>query len=169
MRWGELPASGELAFARARVRPILDLPESSLPSGPIHGDLFRDNVLWKHEREISALLDWESAADGALVRDLAVVVLSWCFGDHLDLALASAFLRTYDEVRPLHESERVALHEHLRRAAARFLITRVLDYELRRAHLEATGGVCKDFRRMVARLDAIEALDASEIAGLGAI
>lgn len=160
-RWRELPEEGELAFVRARVRPILDLEDdASLPRGPIHGDLFRDNVLWKPEAvEISALLDWESAADGILVRDLAVVILSWCFGDAIDLTLAGALLRSYDALRPLEASEWAALHVQLRRAVARFLVTRVLDYELRRAHLEATGGVCKDFRRMVARIDAIDAID----------
>lgn len=160
-RFDELPADGELAFVRERVRPILDLADPSLPRGPIHGDLFRDNVLWQPEAvEIAALLDWESAADGVLVRDLAVVILSWCFGDALDLELAGALVRSYDAHRPLQNDEWAALHDQMRRAAARFLLTRVLDYKLRRDHLEATGGVYKDFRRMVARLDALDALDA---------
>lgn len=45
-----------------------------LPRGLIHGDLFRDNVLWRQDGEpgapqLSALLDFESASEGVFVYD----------------------------------------------------------------------------------------------------
>ncbi|MEP6866490.1 MAG: homoserine kinase, partial [Deltaproteobacteria bacterium] len=46
--------------------------------GIIHGDLFRDNVLWEGER-ISAILDFEQASGGSLVYDLAVCINDWCW------------------------------------------------------------------------------------------
>jgi homoserine kinase type II len=62
--------------------------DAELPRGLIHGDLFRDNVLWNAEGEISALLDFESASDGVLAYDLMVTVLAWSFKDTLDEAIA---------------------------------------------------------------------------------
>ena len=62
-----------------------------LPSGLLHGDLFRDNVLWAEDGQISALLDFESAHHGPWVFDLMIAVLAWCVGDALDGALASQF------------------------------------------------------------------------------
>ncbi len=63
-------------LARLASRPIVG-------QGLIHGDLFRDNVLWR-EGEISALLDFESASRGSRPFDLMVTILAWCFGDSLD-------------------------------------------------------------------------------------
>ena len=55
----------------------------------IHGDLFRDNVLWDGDR-ISAILDFEQASGGSLVYDLAVCINDWCWTifPRFDLAAA---------------------------------------------------------------------------------
>ena len=155
-RWQTLPDQGPLAAVRERTRErVFEREPSGLPRGPVHGDLFRDNVLWEGD-ELGALLDWESAADGLLIRDIAVVMLAWCYGDRFETALAGALLEGYEARRPLEDAERLAMNDELARAAARFCVTRTLDYELRRAHLEATGGSIKDYRRFLARLEAVE-------------
>ena len=128
--------------------------EAPLPSAVVHGDLFRDNVLWDGERIVAAL-DWESAALGDLAYDLGVVFLSWCFDDRFDPALARAFFRAYDAERPLEPVERALLRRRAIAGAVRFTVTRLTDYHLR----EAVGErVVKDFRRFVARLDALEGM-----------
>ena len=43
----------------------------------IHGDLFRDNVLWAGG-EVAAILDFEQASGGSLAYDLAVCINDWC-------------------------------------------------------------------------------------------
>lgn len=142
--------------ARAATFPPLD------DDGVIHGDLFRDNVLWNDAGEVVALLDFESASRGSFVFDLAVTALAWCYGDRLDPDLARALGAGYASVRPLAPRERERLFDAARLAAIRFSITRVTDFELR----PAGSGVYKDYRRFVARLDAVECLGPSGLLDL---
>ena len=123
--------------------------------GLVHGDLFRDNVLWKDGR-LAALLDFESASRESYPFDLMVTILSWCFGDRLDPALARAMAQGYVLARPMPEAEAARLHDEGRFAALRFTITRITDFELR---LRGSG-VYKDYRRFRARDAALEALGA---------
>jgi homoserine kinase type II len=124
----------------------------------VHGDLFRDNVLWGDEGELAALLDFESASDGVLAYDLAVTLLAWCFGDTLSSPLARAMVAGYEAERPLAVAERAGMLAEACVAALRFTITRVTDYAMR----VVTGPrVLKDYRRFLARLDALEALGPS--------
>ena len=132
---------------------------SDLPRGLVHGDLFRDNVLWSQPEggPIAALLDFESASDGTFAYDLAVTILSWCFGDGLDVTLMRNVIAGYERVRRLAPSERAGLHAEARMAALRFTVTRITDYAMRPP--EAPGErVMKDWRRFLARHDALVAL-----------
>ncbi len=149
------------ALARWEVRR-----DDSLPRGLIHGDLFRDNVLWRGEQseEIVALLDFESASEGVWAYDLMVTVLAWCFGDRLDAALARALVAGYASVRPLEPAEGAGLLAEGCLAALRFTITRITDYAMRG---EADGPrVMKDWRRFRARFEALEALGDGGLAAL---
>jgi homoserine kinase type II len=150
----------ELADALSEVRDALEEVRRRwppLPSGVVHGDLFRDNVRFRDEgsAEIVAVLDWESAADGAYVFDLAVALLAWCVGDHLDPALARAMIAGYQSERGLQPEERAALRLALIRAAVRFTVTRITDYHLRRGQAQ----VWKDYRRFLMRLRWARSID----------
>ncbi|HXK17969.1 MAG TPA: homoserine kinase, partial [Polyangiaceae bacterium] len=79
------------------------------PRGVIHSDLFRDNVLWTKQGELAALLDFESACDGAFAYDVMVTICAWCYGTSFDHALVEAFLRGYHAVRPIRGAEVAAL------------------------------------------------------------
>jgi homoserine kinase type II len=125
-----------------------------LPSGIIHGDLFRDNVLWEDGIPV-ALLDFESACDGPWVYDLMVTVLAWCYGDDLDEQLARAMLAGYATLRSLSAAERAALALEGRIGALRFTITRVTDFAMRAGLGER---VMKDYRRFWARHERLDAL-----------
>jgi homoserine kinase type II len=128
-----------------------------VPEGLIHGDLFRDNVLWagEHGGEIAALLDFESASRGRFVFDLMVTVLAWGFGDGLDRPIVRGICDGYRSVRELAEEERAALLAEGCVAALRFTITRITDYAMK-------GGigprVIKDWRRFAMRLRTLEEL-----------
>ena len=143
------------AVARVEAEPLRDAViridrrrRTDLPKGLVHGDLFRDNVLW-HDGQIAALLDFESAHRGPFAYDLAVTILSWSFRDALDLDVARAIVRGYREVRPLEESEREGFFAEAVFAALRFTITRITDDAIR---------VGKKWQRFIARRDAIEQL-----------
>ncbi len=128
-----------------------------LPTGVIHGDLFRDNVRWRDDAqtpEIECVLDWESAEPEAFVYDLAVAILAWCYGDHLEVPLLDAMVAGYEGERPLSSLERRALPLALEAAAARFTVTRITDFHLR----QSSEQVFKDWRRYYERLLAVRRL-----------
>jgi homoserine kinase type II len=143
------------AVARVLAEPLRDAVirldrkrRADLPRGLVHGDLFRDNVLW-HAGKIAALLDFESAHKGPFAYDLGVTILSWSFRDTFDFEVARAMVSGYREVRELGESEREALYVESVFAALRFTITRITDEAIR---------VGKKWQRFVARREAIEQL-----------
>lgn len=147
--------SDELARDRDELAARLEGLAARPPRAPelplIHGDLFRDNVLFGAARPV--LLDFESASQGAAAFDLAVTLLAWCFGDRLEPALGSALVEGYTGVRPLSAAELAELPYHAELTCARFATTRITDYELR----PRGAGVYKDYRRWLARLAAVEA------------
>jgi homoserine kinase type II len=116
--------------------------------GIIHGDLFRDNVLWEGPA-ISAILDFEQASGGSLVYDLGVCINDWCWTIYPRIDLAIALVRGYQSVRPLTEADREALPIEIRAAAARFTLTRITD-----VYLARVDNPEKDFRAFLARCEA---------------
>ncbi|HET7500567.1 MAG TPA: homoserine kinase [Kofleriaceae bacterium] len=116
--------------------------------GIIHGDLFRDNVLWDEAGRIAAILDFEQASGGSLVYDLAICLNDWCWTGAPRLELAAALLAGYQRVRPLTAADREAFPVEVRAASARFTITRITDVYLARVY-----NPDKDFRAFLARCD----------------
>ncbi|WP_394847909.1 homoserine kinase [Pendulispora brunnea] len=149
-----------LAAEAEPLRQALDANEarrrSDLPKGLVHGDLFRDNVLWDEKGTIVTLLDFESACSGAFVFDLAVTVLSWCVGDALSPELARAMVSGYESVRPLTAEEREGLHAEACFASLRFAITRITDFAMRGD--EAGPRTIKDYRRFILRYQSLTAM-----------
>jgi homoserine kinase type II len=148
-----LPRLEALADELARDTP------ADLPRGVVHGDLFRDNVLWQGD-ELVALLDWESASHGVLAYDVAVTVLAWCCGSALDWQLARAMVTGYRSERELDAAEWPGLWWMMRTACLRFATTRITDVHLRGSYPPGY----KDFRRFLMRLDAVEALTPDALA-----
>jgi homoserine kinase type II len=157
----------ELVGPLARLRALhaeLAATTPSLPRGVVHGDLFRDNVLWRGE-QLAALLDWESASDGIVIYDLAVTLLAWCCGDQLDWQLARALVDGYRLEREIAPEEWQGLHWALRVGCLRFASTRLIDVYLKGTYPPGY----KSYTRFLQRLDAIEALSPPQLAAtLGA-
>ncbi|MGH7272545.1 MAG: homoserine kinase [Polyangiaceae bacterium] len=136
-----------------------------LPRGLIHGDLFRDQVLWGEGGEISALLDFESACDGTFAYDLMVTVLAWCVGNDLDANLAAAVCEGYLGVRSLSDAERDGLAAEGSFAALRFAITRITDFAMRglSANDTAQRSPARDWRRFMMRFNTLQRMGAEGV------
>jgi homoserine kinase type II len=107
---------------------------ANLPRGPIHADLFRDNVMFDEGR-LSGFFDFYFAGVDTFLFDIAVCLNDWCINlstGELDPTRASAFVRAYEGERPLSETERCLLPSVLRGAALRFWISRLWDFHLPR-------------------------------------
>jgi homoserine kinase type II len=143
----------------ARIREALADYElrrisQSAPRGVIHSDLFRDNVLWTRDGQLLALLDFESACEGAFAYDIMVTICAWCYSDKFEAPLVEALLGGYHAVRPIMGSEVAALKVEGAVGCLRFATTRITDFSLR-----APAGTppVRDYRRFLARLAALEA------------
>ena len=107
---------------------------AALPAGPVHADLFRDNVMFDGE-QLTGFFDFYFAGVDTWMFDLAVCLNDWCIdlssGQH-DASRADAMLQAYQAVRPLQAAERELLNAMLRAGALRFWISRLWDFYLPR-------------------------------------
>ena len=133
----------ELGF---QERLAASLAYAFLPRGPIHADLFRDNVMFDDKPansaangpagdRLSGLFDFYFAGFDTFVFDIAVCVNDWCIDQgsgRLDEDRASALVAAYHAVRPLDGDEQRMFPAFLRGAALRFWISRLWDLHLPR-------------------------------------
>jgi homoserine kinase type II len=110
----------------------------ALPIGPIHADLFRNNVMFDGER-LTGFFDFYFAGCDTWLFDVAVTVNDWCIdleSGALDQARVRAMLDAYHAVRPFSSEEQSAWQAMLRAGAFRFWLSRLYDfYKPREAEL----------------------------------
>lgn len=106
---------------------------SGLPSGPVHADLFPDNVFFLRDRgsfKLSGVIDFYFACHEMWAYDMAVCVNAWCFDDRHRMVpdRVQALMAAYNDIRPMNDEENAAMPVLLRGAALRFLLTRTYDW-----------------------------------------
>lgn len=134
------PEQAELIASELSYQQQLAASHSygELPRGPIHADLFRDNVMFEGlpgRERLTGFFDFYFAGVDAWLFDLAVCVNDWCIdlaSGRLDELRAQAFVDAYESVRPLSGTEHRLLPALLRAAALRFWISRLWDFHLPR-------------------------------------
>jgi len=121
----------ELAFQQAlAASPAC----TTLPRGPIHADLFRDNVMFE-AGELTGFFDFYFAGVDHFVYDIAICLNDWCIDidtGRLDEDRASAFVSGYDGVRSLSGAELRLMPAMMRAGALRFWLSRLWDLHLPR-------------------------------------
>ena len=113
---------------------------TELPRGPIHADLFRDNVMFEGD-ELTGAFDFYFAGVDCWLFDIAVCLNDWCIDldtGRLAEERATAFVDAYHAVRPLTHNEQRLMPALMRAAALRFWISRLWDWhQPREAHVLA--------------------------------
>lgn len=143
--WWRQTAPKVMPFLDPRRRDLLSselefqsrLHFGELPRGPIHADLFRDNVLWDGppaSPRVGGLIDFYFAGTDYWLYDVAVTLNDWCTdaSGAIDADRARALLATYNETRPFTGEERQAWPAMLRAGALRFWLSRLFDFYLPR-------------------------------------
>ncbi|MDB5891094.1 MAG: homoserine kinase [Polaromonas sp.] len=106
----------------------------ALPRGPVHADLFRDNVMFDGH-QLTGFFDFYFAGCDTFLFDISVCLNDWCVdlasGAH-DAHKADAFLAAYQSERPLTAHERALLPAMTRAGALRFWVSRLWDLQLPR-------------------------------------
>ena len=106
----------------------------ALPTGTVHGDLFRDNVMFE-DGKLTGFFDFYFAGSDTFLFDIGISLNDWCIdlptGQH-DAARAHEFLTAYQAVRSLTAQERSLLPAMARAGALRFWISRLWDFYLPR-------------------------------------
>ena len=106
----------------------------ALPNGPVHADLFRNNVMFDGER-LSGFFDFYFAGYDTWLFDVAVTVNDWCIdldSGRLDHQRVRAMLDAYHRARPFTAVEAASWQAMLRAAALRFWVSRLYDFYLPR-------------------------------------
>lgn len=140
---------------------------AALPTGAIHGDLFRDNVLFDRWG-LSGVLDFHHAARGLLIYDLAVAANDWCAEPNgaMDSGRLQALLAGYHGIRPLHPQELWQLPPVMLYAGLAFWVSRLaVAIEQRRGRADRANDP-RAFERVVAeRIGNPVRIDAWALAG----
>ncbi len=124
-----------------------------LPRGPVHTDLFRDNVMFVGER-LTGFFDFYFAGCDTWIFDVAVTVNDWCIDldtGTLDQARLRAMLGAYHGLRPFTVAEKHSWRAILRAAALRFWLSRLIDFHLPRAAQMLTPHDPMHFERILRR------------------
>lgn len=148
--------TSELAFHEELA---LSPPYRQLPRGPVHADLFRDNVLFEGE-QLTGILDFYFAGCDALLFDLAVCLNDWCIEIgtcQRDEGKVAAFLRGYEAMRPLTPQEHALLPAMSRAAALRFWLSRLCDLYMPREAALLNAHDPGHFERMLRALRGVMA------------
>ena len=104
---------------------------SNLPSGIIHADLFKDNIIFENNK-VSGIIDFTFSCNDFYALEIAICFNALCFDGvksnlSFNVTKAKKFIDGYSSIRKLSNQERNSIKILSQGAALRFLLTRVFD------------------------------------------
>jgi homoserine kinase type II len=104
---------------------------SNLPSGIIHADLFKDNIIFENNK-VSGIIDFTFSCNDFYALEIAICFNALCFDGvksnlSFNVTKAKKFIDGYSSIRKLSDQERNSIKILSQGAALRFLLTRVFD------------------------------------------
>lgn len=106
-----------------------EMDKVELPEGIIHGDLFKDNVLFLNDK-VSGFIDFYYACNEKFIYDIAIAINDWCIDQdgQINKSMFLEFIKGYQSERKLTDNEQEYLNVALRLAALRFWLSRLEDF-----------------------------------------
>ena len=119
-------SEGNQKLIEDEISFLISSYQTDLPTGIIHGDLFRDNVIYS-QKDGPGFIDFYYACNEILVYDIAISINDWCINldGTIDKEKLDMLIVGYEEERPLRSNELDYLSKALRWAALRFFISRL--------------------------------------------
>ena len=104
---------------------------ANLPSGIIHADLFKDNIIFENNK-VSGIIDFTFSCNDFYALEIAICFNALCFDGvksnlSFNVTKAKKFIDGYSSIRKLSDQERNSIKILSQGAALRFLLTRVFD------------------------------------------
>lgn len=135
----------------AQTQFVASGERAKLPGSAVHGDLFRDNVLFDGD-QLGGVIDFYFAGNDSWMFDLAITANDWCIDQGsgaFDLDKLNALLTSYRATRPLSVTEIAAWPLMTRAAALRFWLSRLDDWYSPRPAAQLTPKDPAHFERIL--------------------
>ncbi|CEA04765.1 homoserine kinase [Pseudomonas saudimassiliensis] len=145
------PADRELLHSMLPMLDRLRAQRPALPEAVLHGDLFRDNVLFDGHH-LTGIIDFYNAFSGWTLYDVAICVNDWCLAADggLDERRTEALLAGYASQRRFTPLEAEHWPDLLRLAALRFWLSRQLAADQHTEHYDVLIKDPVHFQRLLA-------------------
>ena len=126
----------ELALVKVK-NLIASENEFNLNVALIHGDLFKDNVLFD-DQKITGILDFHHASVGYCMYDLAVIAIDWSQekSGKLSKELVQGMLKAYNAIKPISQAELEFFDSFLIFASLNFWLSRLIGQKENRARVK---------------------------------
>jgi len=120
---------GLFPFLKKELHWQMENRPEFLPTGPIHADLFPDNVFFDGEK-LTGVIDFYFSCTDVFAYDLMLTLNAWCFDStgQVSAQKSSELIGAYKKERPLSAQEQASLAFFGRAAALRIIATRLYDW-----------------------------------------
>lgn len=107
----------------------------NLPIGIIHGDIFWDNIIF-FNNEVNGIIDYTFSCNDFYAYEIAICINSLGFDKknnemEFNKSKTLGFLKGYEKIRKINQNEKNALQILCQGASLRFLLTRLIDYNIK--------------------------------------